>query len=63
MFFLFYSIYRTSVFLVCVSLNVLKELYMYFTVKYVNILKYKNSVNITVTAKNEDYFQTQNTIK
>lgn len=36
---------------------------MYFMVKYVNILKYGNSVNITVIAKKEDYFQTHKTIK
>lgn len=40
-----------------VSNNVLKELYVYFIVKYVNILKYENSVNRTVIAKKRIIFR------
>lgn len=39
------------------SLNAFKELYVYFTVKYVNILNYENSVNRTGIAKNRIIFR------
>lgn len=42
------------------SLNVLKDLSIYFTVKYVNILNYENSVNITVIAKKGLFSNSQN---
>lgn len=38
-------------------LNVFKELYVYFTVKYVNILNYENSVNRTGIAKKRIIFR------
>lgn len=44
-------------------LSVLKEIYVYFIVKYANILKYENSVNRTVITKKEDYFQIHKAIK
>lgn len=38
-------------------LSVLKELYVYFIVKYANILKHENSVNRTVITKKRIIFR------
>lgn len=42
------------------NLNVFKELYVYFIVKYVNLLKCENSVNRTVIAKRRIISGSQN---
>lgn len=46
------------------SLNVFKELYICFAVKYVNILKYENSVTIMAKKKKKkDDFQTHKAVE
>lgn len=63
MFVLFYRTFFTAFadfqcsYFVSNNLNVLKDLYVYFIVKYVNILKYENSVNRTVIAKKRIIFR------